>query len=106
MVFRPNPEKFKKLKHECNDFLKLVANLVDWMKNVKSLKAELFIDQLRNWQVVLTGDQLFSVNYCILSALYAKKSVFFSSSIFLVIFRGQLRASLIDYQMNTQHILM
>ncbi|XP_073015322.1 midasin-like isoform X1 [Primulina eburnea] len=50
MVFRPNPEKFKKLKHECNDFLKLVATLVDWTKNVTSPRAELFIDQLRNWQ--------------------------------------------------------
>ncbi|KZV19144.1 midasin [Dorcoceras hygrometricum] len=50
MVFRPNPENFKKLKHECHDFLKLVTTLVDWMKNVRSSRTRLIIDQLRNWQ--------------------------------------------------------
>ncbi|XP_073126022.1 midasin isoform X2 [Henckelia pumila] len=54
MVFRPNPEKFKKLKHECDDFLKLVATLIDRTENVDSPKTQLIIDQLcnqlRNWQ--------------------------------------------------------
>ncbi|XP_073036075.1 midasin-like isoform X3 [Primulina eburnea] len=50
MVFRPNPEKFKKLKHECDDILNFVATLVAWMKNVKSPRTQLIIDQLRNWQ--------------------------------------------------------
>ena len=54
MVFRPNPGKFKELKYLCNDFLKSVTAIVEWIKNVKSLKVEQVSNQVHNWQVYFT----------------------------------------------------
>ncbi|XP_057771067.1 midasin isoform X2 [Salvia miltiorrhiza] len=50
MVFRSNPGKFKELKYLCNDFLKSVTAIVEWIKSVKSLKVEEVTNQVHNWQ--------------------------------------------------------
>ncbi|KAL1551716.1 midasin-like isoform X1 [Salvia divinorum] len=50
MVFRPNPGKFKDLKYLCNDFLKSVTAIVEWVMSVKSLNVQQVTNQVHNWQ--------------------------------------------------------
>ncbi|KAL8046294.1 hypothetical protein ABFX02_08G168300 [Erythranthe guttata] len=50
MVFRPNPEKFNELKSLCDDFLKIVKDVVEWLSHVNSLKMEEVTKDVFNWQ--------------------------------------------------------
>ncbi|KAI3455601.1 hypothetical protein Pfo_012264 [Paulownia fortunei] len=50
MVFRPNPEKFKELKHLCDEFLVSVTAIVEWINDVKSLRIEEVTNHVANWQ--------------------------------------------------------
>ncbi|KAL2243207.1 UNVERIFIED_CONTAM: Midasin, partial [Sesamum indicum] len=52
MVFRPNPGKFKELKHLCDEFLESVTAFVEWIKDVKSWRIEKVTDQVHNWQEI------------------------------------------------------
>ncbi|KAL0415065.1 UNVERIFIED_CONTAM: Midasin, partial [Sesamum latifolium] len=52
MVFRPNPGKFKELKHLCDEFLESVTAFVEWIKDVKSWRIEQVTDQVHNWQEI------------------------------------------------------
>ncbi|CAA0814598.1 Unknown protein, partial [Striga hermonthica] len=52
MVFRPNPEKYKELKHMCDEFLVLVTSIVEWTNNLKSLRIEDITGQVHNWQEI------------------------------------------------------
>nr|AMP82937.1 acidic leucine-rich nuclear phosphoprotein 32-related protein 1 [Catalpa bungei] len=52
MVFRPNPGKFKELKHQCDEFLYSVTAFVEWIKDVKYLEIERVIKQVHNWQEI------------------------------------------------------
>ncbi|KAG6397962.1 hypothetical protein SASPL_139412 [Salvia splendens] len=63
MVFRPNPGKFKELKYLCNDFLKSVTAIVEWIKNVKSLKVEQVSNQVHNWQD-MTSHFIYQLSKC------------------------------------------
>ncbi|GMH22037.1 hypothetical protein Nepgr_023880 [Nepenthes gracilis] len=50
IVFRPDREKYKKLKYECDEFLKLVSLSLLLMENKKCIDLQPFINQARNWQ--------------------------------------------------------
>ncbi|KAK6125035.1 hypothetical protein DH2020_041213 [Rehmannia glutinosa] len=50
MVFRPNPGKYKELKHMCDEFLVSVTAMVEWINDLKSWRIEEVTDQVRNWQ--------------------------------------------------------
>ncbi|KAA8540262.1 hypothetical protein F0562_024175 [Nyssa sinensis] len=54
IVFRSDPGKFKKLKYECDEFLKLVANSIGLIMNLESMDIQQITDQVRNWQVTAT----------------------------------------------------
>lgn len=49
MIFRSDPGKYKKLKHELDEFRSDTAS-VSWIKNILSMHVEQIIDQVRNWQ--------------------------------------------------------
>jgi hypothetical protein len=58
IVFRSDSGKFKKLKHECNDFLKqcdeflkLVTSLEVMVSDVEAMDLPQIVDQVCNWQV-------------------------------------------------------
>ncbi|KAK4427378.1 Midasin [Sesamum alatum] len=52
MVFRPDPEKYKKLKHLLDEFLESVTAFVEWIKDVKRWRIEQVTDQVHNWQEI------------------------------------------------------
>ncbi|EPS68043.1 hypothetical protein M569_06727 [Genlisea aurea] len=54
MVFRPNAGKFEELKYLCNDFLKSVNVMVEWIKSLTSFKTEEVASQMYNWQETLS----------------------------------------------------
>ncbi|XP_059643593.1 midasin [Cornus florida] len=54
IVFRSDPAKFKKLKYECDEFLKLIGNSIGLIKNVESMDLQQITDQVQNWQETAT----------------------------------------------------
>ncbi|KAG5612477.1 hypothetical protein H5410_023758 [Solanum commersonii] len=58
IVFRAEPEKFKRMKAECDDFLgtvdKIVTTTVGWTQNFKSTSVEEISGKVRNWQETAT----------------------------------------------------
>lgn len=54
IVFRPDPGKFKRLKHELDEFRKRVTDSVSWINNLESMHVEKMIDQVQNWQKTAT----------------------------------------------------
>lgn len=58
IVFRTDPGKFKRLKHECNDFrkqcdefLRLVTSLGVMRSNIEAMDLPQIVDRFCNWQV-------------------------------------------------------
>ncbi|XP_071901315.1 midasin-like isoform X1 [Coffea arabica] len=49
MIFRSDPGKYKKLKHELDEFRNDTAS-VSWINNILSMHVEQIIDQIQNWQ--------------------------------------------------------
>ncbi|KAI3727341.1 hypothetical protein L1987_67154 [Smallanthus sonchifolius] len=60
VVFRSDPGKFKKLRSECDEFMKRVETPFVLLANLEGLNMEHISDQIRNWQETATGfvDQL------------------------------------------------
>lgn len=54
VVFRSDPRKFKKLRSECDEFMKLVATPFDLLKNIGNLSMQRVADQVHNWRVLMT----------------------------------------------------
>ncbi|XP_049392138.1 midasin isoform X1 [Solanum stenotomum] len=58
IVFRAEPEKFKRMKAECDDFLgtvdKIVTTTLGWTQNFKSISVEEISGKVRNWQETAT----------------------------------------------------
>ncbi|XP_023760194.1 midasin [Lactuca sativa] len=54
VVFRSDPRKFKKLRSECDEFMKLVATPFDLLKNIGNLSMQRVADQVHNWQETAT----------------------------------------------------
>ncbi|KAI3766421.1 hypothetical protein L2E82_16478 [Cichorium intybus] len=54
VVFRSDPGKFKKLRSECDEFMKLVASPFDLLKNIRNLSMQRVADQVHNWQETAT----------------------------------------------------
>ncbi|KAK4479548.1 hypothetical protein RD792_015065 [Penstemon davidsonii] len=54
MVFRSNPGKFKELKHVCDEFLEYITAFVEWIKNVGNMQGEHVINQVQNWQEIMS----------------------------------------------------
>lgn len=58
VVFRAEPEKFKRVKAECDDFLgtvdKIVTTTVGWAQNFKSISVEEISGKVHNWQEMAT----------------------------------------------------
>nr|KAJ0194819.1 hypothetical protein LSAT_V11C700343310 [Lactuca sativa] len=54
VVFRSDPRKFKKLRSECDEFMKLVATPFDLLKNIGNLSMQGVADQVHNWQETAT----------------------------------------------------
>ncbi|XP_057977825.1 midasin isoform X2 [Malania oleifera] len=54
IVFRSDPGKFKKLKCECEEFLKVVTSPIEMMKNIAGMDIQQLTDQICNWQETAT----------------------------------------------------
>ncbi|KAK3037952.1 hypothetical protein RJ639_030657 [Escallonia herrerae] len=54
VVFRSDPGKFKKLKYECDEFVKLVTTSVCLAKDADSMNIEALTDHMQNWQETAT----------------------------------------------------
>ncbi|KAK9066170.1 hypothetical protein SSX86_013491 [Deinandra increscens subsp. villosa] len=54
VVFRSDPRKFKKLRSECDEFMKFVAMLFDLLKDLGGLNIKRVADQVHNWQETAT----------------------------------------------------
>ncbi|KAL4583665.1 hypothetical protein LXL04_008247 [Taraxacum kok-saghyz] len=54
VVFRSDPGKFKKLRSECNEFMKLVATPFDLLKDIENLSMQEVADHVHNWQETAT----------------------------------------------------
>ncbi|XP_052182550.1 midasin isoform X2 [Diospyros lotus] len=50
IVYRSDPGKFKKLKHECDEFLKLVGISVSMIKDFFRMTTREISERVRNWQ--------------------------------------------------------
>lgn len=53
-MIRSDPGKFKKLRSECDEFMKLVATPYDLLENMGSLNMQRIADQMYNWQVMMS----------------------------------------------------
>ena len=77
-MFRSDPGKFKKLKHECHDFFKqcdefliLVTSLEVMVINIEAVDLPQIIDQVCNWQVQLVmHDQIVGNVFCMITILF------------------------------------
>ena len=120
-MFRSDPGKFKKLKHECHDFFKqcdefliLVTSLEVMVINIEAVDLPQIIDQVCNWQVQLVmHDQIVGNVFCMITILFFSIphcfsiSNYYSFHLFLSWFlRTQQPVLLTDYQRNMLHILM
>nr|GEU87507.1 midasin isoform X1 [Tanacetum cinerariifolium] len=54
VVFRSDNGKYKKLRSECDEFLKLVATPLDLLRNMANLDMQQVAEQVHNWQETAT----------------------------------------------------
>ncbi|PWA97505.1 hypothetical protein CTI12_AA028730 [Artemisia annua] len=54
VVFRSDTSKYKKLRSECDEFLKLVATPLNLLRNMANLKLQQVAEQVHNWQETAT----------------------------------------------------
>lgn len=53
-MFRSDPGKFKKLRSECDEFMKMVETPFGLLENMRNLDMQRVADRVHNWQVLIS----------------------------------------------------